>query len=48
MNFLSLENKWRPTDAFSLDLICYLTRVGRGERSEYDLLSHAACVDLGS
>lgn len=30
MNFQSLENEWRPTDAFSLDLICYLTSVGRG------------------
>lgn len=47
MNFQSLENKWRPTDAFSLDLICYLTRVGRGERSEFNLLSLTACVGLG-
>jgi len=47
MNFQSLENERRPTDAFSLDLICYLTRAGRGERPEYNLLSLAACADLG-
>lgn len=47
MNFQSLENKWRPTDAFGLDLICYLTRVGRGERPEYNLLSLAACAGSG-
>lgn len=47
MNFQSLENKWRPTDAFSLDLICYLTKVGRGERPDYNLLSLTACVNLG-
>lgn len=47
MNFQSLESVWRPADAFSLDLIWYLTRVGRGERPKYNLLSPAASADLG-